>query len=792
MPAGDVKERDNQIEIRLKSAGLVRYSAVLSGFAKGFRPEDRRVDLAEIERTYLPALRRIDNQPVAAGFSIVSGKYTSYENLMKSLETGRSGRVRTRFWLQESQRAALTPVIVEEPIPAGCSVPKDSVRGSFDHFELGPDKLTFYVREGIWSGTVEYELQARFPGEYKILPTRVFGASRPDLIAHGQPAELKVTERGVASDDTYRPTPDELYALGRKAFDKDDLAEAGKHLQALFDGWKLHDHVHKDVARMLLYVAIDKRDAAQVVRCFEDLKDRFQDLVIPFDKIVAIGKSYLDQGEFERALMVFRAAAEASFLKEAAVATTLEAAGEIKAGVRFLRNLLSVYPDLNTIRVSLYSLAQKEAALAAAMKPGTPYNDKIARADELRLAALSGLREFLLLYPEDALAEEVSFAWATTQLEGNDVAGAKTTAEAALARYPRSTFEDELLYTSGYCHFALGKHDEASRLLDRVVNESFLLPNGTRGPSENKFHAIYLQGQIHHALGQPEKALACYEQVKDRFSDAGEATDYFLRKMLALPEVTAVPLADQAEVTLSYRNVEKVEIKVYRVDLMRLYLLEKSLNDIRGVELHGISPLATLQVALGDGRDYRSKEKKVALTLDKPGAYLVVARGGDLLATGMVLRSDLKVEVQEAFEVGRVRVNVKRGDAFLAGAHVKVVGSGGDQAFRSGDTDLRGIQVADNLVGMATVIVKQGDEYAFYRGTGVHQAQIYVPPQAQYRGQIERQREGYSRGKQQGEEFDALKNNFEWNGQNRARQVQWLQQEVYEKKQKGVEVFKTK
>jgi hypothetical protein len=89
---------------------------------------------------------------------------------------------------------------------------------------------------------------------------------------------------------------------------------------------------------------------------------------------------------------------------------------------------------------------------------------------------------------------------------------------------------------------------------------------------------------------------------------------------------------------------------------------------------------------------------------------------------------------------------------------------------------------------MATVIVKKEDEYAFYRGTVVHQPQSYAPPpqQQQFRGPGDRA------PARKGEDFDALKNNFDNNIQNRARQIQWLQQEVYNKQQQGVEVYRRK
>ena len=67
-----------------------------------------------------------------------------------------------------------------------------------------------------------------------------------------------------------------------------------------------------------------------------------------------------------------------------------------------------------------------------------------------------------------------------------------------------------------------------------------------------------------------------------------------------------------------------------------------------GIQLHGIQPYAELKMTLGDGRDYRMKDKILSLPLEKAGAYLVVVRGGDLLVTGMALRSDLEIEAQDA------------------------------------------------------------------------------------------------------------------------------------------------
>ena len=100
------------------------------------------------------------------------------------------------------------------------------------------------------------------------------------------------------------------------------------------------------------------------------------------------------------------------------------------------------------------------------------------------------------------------------------------------------------------------------------------------------------------------------------------------------------------------------------------------------------------------------------------GAYLVVCRGDDLHASGLVLVTPLVVEVQEDAVSGRVRTTVKdvKADRYVHNVQVKVIGSGNDD-FVAGDTDLRGVFVADGIHGRSTVIARaEPSRYAFFRG----------------------------------------------------------------------------
>ena len=166
---------------------------------------------------------------------------------------------------------------------------------------------------------------------------------------------------------------------------------------------------------------------------------------------------------------------------------------------------------------------------------------------------------------------------------------------------------------------------------------------------------------------------------------------------------------------------------------------------------------------------------------------MVVARSGDLIASGMVLRTNLRIEPQEDLGTGQLRVNVKRGEVFQARAHVKVVGSG-DGRIRNGDTDLRGIFVAHDLVGRATVIVKHDDEYAFYRGSGINQPDRFRPAPVPQ----DKKRPAGKAQQQKRKAFDAWEYNIRLNDSNRAKQIEWLEREVLQRQQRGVEVYRTK
>jgi hypothetical protein len=312
---------------------------------------------------------------------------------------------------------------------------------------------------------------------------------------------------------------------------------------------------------------------------------------------------------------------------------------------------------------------------------------------------------------------------------------------------------------------------------------------------------LYILGQIYDARRRPAQAVAYYQRVADRFSDAADAVRDLTRKELKLPEVSVVrpPAAPKVagdvpvrnalfrnvgagrdegtpkpaypeRVELGHRNIAEADLKVYPVDLMRLYLTRRSLDGIAGIDLAGVTPKYETKIKLGDGADFRDRLKVLDLPLDQEGAYLVMIRGDELYASGVVLVSPLELEVREEPVAGRVRVTVRdaRTQDFVPRVQVKLIGTGNRQ-FLGGETDLRGVYVAEGVVGQVTAVARRGvGQYAFYRGT----TPVGAPqPQAKSGEQGQQQPSG---GQQAGE---SLEQNLRLqNSTNQLRQLDRLQQ----------------
>jgi tetratricopeptide (TPR) repeat protein len=612
-------------------------------------------------------------------------------------------------------------VLIEEPIPAGTSVDRESIAGGFVHYEIRPDKIVFLVESTGWYTSVRYDLFGVVPGFYRVLPTRVVGAYDPAYLSTGKEASLEVLDKGALSSDPYRVTPDEAYELGRREFDKKAYKNAAASLEKLLAGhgeqYTVRDDIYKEIVRMLLFVALDAKQSDKVVRYFEILKEKYPDLVVPLDKSVEIGAAYIAMRDFERGLQVLKATTEASFNVDSQVGGALDSNGEVAASAQYMRNLLAVYPDVQAVQNATYGLAQHLADLAK-----RAHEDEALKKQKLQKVGLldDAIRvfwEFMGLYPENPTTDEAAFALSNTYLSREAHTETMGLTERFRKIFPTSSYLDAYEYIQALAAFALEKYGEAMRLCRQVAEGKYFNERKEKVESTNKDLAVFIMGQIHHALGEAAKALDRYKAIEEKFPDAREAIQNFQRVAMTVPEVTTVKPGELTQVKVSFRNVTDAALTVYKVDLMKLYLIHRDLNNITKVNLAGIKPLIERTVKFSDKPLYRDTQKTIDVAVGGKGAYLVVLKAKEVEASGMLLVSDLKLEVKEDAGAGRVRVQVldSASSKPVRKVFVRVVGSG-DGRFRGDTTDLRGVFNADGVSGRATVIAAKGTSYAFYRG----------------------------------------------------------------------------
>ena len=372
--------------------------------------------------------------------------------------------------------------------------------------------------------------------------------------------------------------------------------------------------------------------------------------------------------------------------------------------------------------------------------------EKIAMLEQCRTL----LHRFLTLYPEDPLTDDAAFSEANVFFALKDYANVVKHASRSAERHPDSKLKSSFEYMAALGHFWQRHYDEALASATSVAN----------GDSKDRDYARYITAQIYHATGKPAEAMDWYEKVRTLYPDAADAIDYFQEKKISMGEVTTLKPGEPVEIELDYRNIKEAALEIYKVDLMKLYLREKNLSNITAVDLAGIDPEGSLNIPLGDGKDFADKNKKATLPIKEEGAYLVICRGDNLYTSGLILITPLKLEIQETPDEGEVRVNVRDltdGGNFIPEVLVKVVGTNNDKFF-SGLTDLRGVYQADGVNGQATVLAKSdGGKYAFYRGTNIHgMAQATTTP-------AEDQSNKPAKSKKQLEKSDYLGNILEAN-----------------------------
>ncbi len=777
VPAASLKAGANEVVLEPKGAGRFAFAARLSYGAPGVAATPGEVPYEVKKRYAFPSIRD-QGEEVSSGYSILRGSFDELENPLDRIAAQEPFTVTLEAKVKDKK---LRYIVVEDAIPAGCVVVPGSVDGDFASYAIERGRIVFRIvhAEDQESHTLSYRLYPLHAGSYRVPPMAAgtpWGASAARLAAREK--TFDVLAAGADFRDGYVRTPDELYGLGSRLHGRKEYDKALAPLTELLSRWKLQDGVYTTVSRLLVSIYLEKKDSENVVRFFEVMKEKDPSTVISFDDIVRIGAAYREMKEFERGMQVFRGTADAYFLQEANVSGSLEALGKTRSSVEFMRKLALSYPDTDVSRSTVYGLGGDLFRRAKAMEEGPAPTDKekFSRA-QLLAESIAWLRGTLRENPSAKNIDEVVFTLGNAYLEQEAYETAEAWSRLSVERFKESRFQHSFEYMVAYALFAVKKYDEALAMCGTIIAAN------NPGPSEYAPQARHMMGQIFHAMGQVDKALASYREVQASFPDAARAIEYLEKQALSLPEVTSVALKEKHEVELESRGVAEVTMKAYRVDLMMLYLKQRSLNDVTKVNLAGVKPVWEKTVKLENGSHFKKVETRIAIDVPGPGAFLIIARAGDISASGMLLSSDLTLDVQVDLQGGVVRTNaISRVDGkFIENAKVSGIGSR-DSGFFHARTDLRGVAELEGLHGFPTVIVEREGHYGFFRGrTDLGMAEA-AAQQEQYQQRLGKQLDNKRAALQE------LEKNLK--GLNDEQNALW--NENSNRAQKGCEVERTK
>jgi tetratricopeptide (TPR) repeat protein len=778
-----------EVRLELRGRGAPAFSARLSASAREI-VKIEHADLRVQRQQFLAAPPRLDGNEIQTGFGVLQQSREEWQNVVAQCEFGGEviGAVQwMKRWNNAETELDGEFLLLDVPLPRGTRLVPGSVSGNFESYEEEAGVLRVRIGRTRNGGSVHYRLAGTVPGEWRVAPATLRSAYDPGRRGDGVPGALTVLARGVASDEAYRVTPDEFFHTGKALYAAGDLAGAAVQLQALMDGWErdLRDDVLREAAEMLLYSAIARADAPLIVRSFEILREKSPELTIPFAQVIVVGRAYRELGEHERAARIFQAVIEETFGKDLRVAGVLEQHGDFVGAADALYRLWLEYPDLPAVSESALTLADKLLRRA----PDAHLDPALAQAGYDR-AALIGvgvqlLRAFQSLYARDPLAADAGLNLVSAHLDLQDYEDAARLAAEMAGRFVEPRWSDTFAYTEAVADWYLGRDEQAVGLLRRIAEAVYVGGDGAETRSANRELALYILGQIHHARQEFGAAAEFYEQVAEVFSDAREALADFREKRLTLEEVTTTRPGVAAIVKVGHRNLAEAEVLVYPVDLLTLTLRERNLAGVTGVNLSGIAPTMRLTLPLSAAASLRPQTSELRLDLPGAGAYLVMLRGEELHASGLVLVSDLEIEVREDAQQGRLRVQaIERGSGdYLREVDVRVIGSG-NARFSAGKTDPRGIFVADGLAGTSTVIARWNEQhFAFFRGEQV----LGPTPGGDYKGPSDT----VPGQAQQLEADDYLSNVMQENAQRQQGRSAKLRSEM-DKDRAGVQVIQVK
>ncbi|MEW6747001.1 MAG: tetratricopeptide repeat protein [Planctomycetota bacterium] len=539
---------------------------------------------------------------------------------------------------------------IEEPLPPSCRVVAtgDLIYDSNRH------ALVRRAPKGKF--TQEYTLAALTPGK---------------AILEVAPAEAERTPAPPAE-------PGVLAALARRAYEHKDWEDVLAKTALLLERARVVPPVWTELARQNFRAAVELESCTEAVAFLEILKEIADGAAIDRRDARFAAASYEAAGEPLAALDLYQSLADEHYLEEALLSGELDALGRIEEALSWNERLLVAYPGTPLNRGMLAALAQRRDGA------GKKHWDD----------ALRTYRYSLSLFPRASDQDEVTYALANLYVKMAQPAPAERLSAAGVIAYPDSRLHDGFRLLHAIALYAQRDFAKAEAAAREMAADGSLL-------------AKLLAAQILHAEGKLEAALKAYREIVDLFPDARRTVAFLERSGISIPPVTTLRTDEKPALEVEYLGVGEIELKLYAIDLARLYVRSRGRVDLSQIEVAGFRPALEKTVRLARPSGTARLHERVAIEITEPGAYYVTARSGSFGTTGLVLLSDLSMELQADAEGARAYVSDTRANTSAADVRVTFMVRGDAMKIETLRTDLRGIAEVPNLRGALSVIAER-------------------------------------------------------------------------------------
>ncbi|MGC3970781.1 MAG: tetratricopeptide repeat protein [Pirellulales bacterium] len=272
-------------------------------------------------------------------------------------------------------------------------------------------------------------------------------------------------------------------------------------------------------------------------------------------------------------------------------------------------------------------------------------------------AAIAAWRDFLTKHPSHPAWSgvqqqliETDFLLGAEAYRKKDYAEARKQWTEFLLRYPLDPRSPRILLMFGQAEFQQKHYEAAVDEWRRLISKY----PGTDPASEAQF---LIGTTFEEKLGKPTEAMQEYRKVTwgSHAQAAGSRIALLTAKHLVIATERVFRTHEEPQITLRSRNVDKVTVRVYKLDLETYFRKMHLAGGVESLDLALIDPDRSFEFAVPDYAEFKPLESFIPLAglaaeaADaKPGVVAVSVSSKTLEATTLILRSDLEVIVKSS------------------------------------------------------------------------------------------------------------------------------------------------